>query len=259
MKQDFRHLFRHFVPRAIYQHLSQCADFVAITRREGLAAWGRLHPMDGAEITLDLQSLAHPFTLRRTAPQINGLMQNVMRGEYDRWLEGLNPSVIVDAGSYIGDLTCHWATRYPEARIIALEPNPDSFARASLNLRPYGDRVTLIQSGLGDHEGHCSISGSEMGAHLVKGNSGEVQSVRVTTVDVLLDELGLNSVDLLKLDIEGAEKEVLATAPRWISRVKCLVVEFHGADLEAAGVAELARHGFGSRRHRSLVTFSRGF
>ncbi len=243
----------------MYQRLSQCADFAAITRREGVAAWGRLHPMDGAEITLKLKSLAHPFTLRRTAPQINGLMQNVMRGEYDRWLGGLNPSVIVDAGTYIGDLTCHWATRYPTARIVALEPNPESFARASQNLRPYGDRVTLIQSGLGDHEGHCSISGAEMGAHLVKGSSTEGQTIRVTTVNGLMDELGLGSVDLLKLDIEGAEREVLATASRWISRVKILVVEFHGADLEAAGVAELSRHGFGSRRHRSLVTFSRDF
>ena len=260
MKQDFRYFIRRLIPRSFYHWVSMLANSLAILRCEGPGTLSQLSREDGSEVTLHLRSLKHPFTLRRAGPQLNALVQNVFRGEYDRWLGGLKPRVIVDAGGYIGDLTCHWATRFPEARIITLEPSLSSLARAEENTRPYGARVKLIRAGLGGHEGFCTLSGEEMGTHLVNGDAGELGTrVRVMTVDRLMSEQALERIDLLKIDIEGAEGEVLAGCSDWIDRVGCLVVEFHGERLESDGVAELSRHGMKCRRHRSLVTFSREF
>lgn len=259
MKHDIRHLFRRFVPRGWYQQLRTVANKLAILHCEGPQLLSRLHPLDDSVITLCLHSLAHPFKLRRCASHIDGLVQNVFRCEYDRWLGNFNPHVIVDAGAYIGDLTCHWATRFPAARIFALEPNPLSYEYTQANVAPYGKQVTLIPAGLGAEEGSCSLSGSEMGAYLIKAASTQESNIPVTTVEALLSTYGLPGIDLLKLDIEGSESEVLAGAAAWIDKVTMLVVEFHGAALEKEAIAKLAGFGFHHRRFRSLISFARHF
>lgn len=258
MKQDFRHWVRRFVPTGFYGNLRQMADRLAILRCEGPNALRKLRQLDEAIISMDLRSLKHPFKLRRCASHVDGLVQNVFRREYDRWLGDLKPRVIVDAGAYIGDLTCHWATRFPEARIIALEPNPPSHEFTTLNTNLYGPRITVLRAGLGATEGRCGLSGSEMSAHLVPSNSLE-SPVEVSTIDAILASQNVEHIDLLKMDIEGSEAEVLANAASWIDKVKVLIVEFHGETMERNGIAHLAAHGFDYRRYRSVLTFARRF
>ena len=208
---------------------------------------------------MDLRSLKLPFMLRRCASHVDGLVQNVFRREYDRWLGDLKPRVIVDAGAYIGDLTCHWATQFPDARIVALEPNPPSHEFAQLNTDCYGPRVTVLRAGLGAIEGRCGLSGSEMGAHLVLSPNNLESSIEVTTIDAILASQKIEHIDLLKMDIEGSEAEVLANAASWIGKVKLLVVEFHGEAMEQDCIAHMSSHGLDYRRYRSLLTFARRF
>lgn len=259
MRQDFRHWARRFIPKGLYGNLRRMADRVAILRCEGADVLRKLSQLDDSVISMELRSLKHPFKLRRCPSHVDGLIQNVFRREYDRWLGGLKPGVIVDAGAYIGDLTCHWATKYPEARIIALEPNPPSHEFTMLNTAVYGPRITVLNAGLGAIEGRCGLSGSEMGAHLVLSGSSVESSVEVTTIDAILASQNIEQIDLLKMDIEGSEADVLANATGWIAKVKVLVVEFHGEAIERDCIAQLSSHGFDYRRYRSIVTFARRF
>lgn len=258
MKNDIRHVIRRFVPRALYQRLRHAADTAAIVSREGVSTLRQLRTQDDNDITLALRSLSHPFRLRRSPHHIDGVIQNVLRREYDRWIGDTEPTVIIDAGAYIGDLTCHWATRFPKAKLFALEPNPASLEYARTNLEPYHDRIVLIRAGLGAEAGYSSLIGSEMGSQLVKTldpNAG----IQVTTIPRILSEHNIHHVDILKLDIEGSEAEVIENADEWIAKVSLLVVEFHGESIERAAISKLSGFGFGYRRHRSLLTFSRQF
>ena len=45
---------------------------------------------------------------------------------------------------------------------------------------------------------------------------------------VFFDDLNIKRIDLLKMDIEGAEKEVLNDASEWMSKVDMMVIELHG-------------------------------
>ncbi len=67
--------------------------------------------------------------------------------------------------------------------------------------------------------------------------------VQTLTVNSILDRAGLNEVDLLKLDVEGGEKQVLEALPTWRHRVKCLVVELHSFEhrLDFEWFSSLAR------------------
>jgi len=259
MKQDFRHWARRFIPKGLYGRLRRMADRLAILRWEGPDVLRKLSQLDDSVISVELRSLKHPFKLRRCASHVDGLVQNVFRREYDRWLGDLKPRVIVDAGAYIGDLTCHWATRFPEARIIALEPNPPSYEFASLNTAFYGPGITVLRAGLGAFEGRCGLSGSEMGAHLVLSANSEELPIEVTTIDAILANQDIEHIDLLKMDIEGSEAQVLANAASWIGKVKVLAVEFHGEAIEQDCIAHLSSHGLDYRRYRSILTFARRF
>lgn len=230
----------------------------AILRHESLAMLRHLSSRDGEEATLRFKSLLHPFTFRHTASHADGIIQNIFRGEYDRLHTVPKPSVIVDAGAFIGDLTCHWATKHPAARIIALEPNPENHRFATINVGPYSPRVTLLNLGLWSCKTKLAISGSEMGSQLGEAAGLNNASIETTDVPSLMHEHSLASIDILKLDIEGAEQQVLGPGcESWLPRVRILIVEMHGQHIEDQIVTRLRAAGFGARRYRSLVYFER--
>ncbi len=258
MKSDFRHLARRFIPRFVYQQLRTLADAVAVLRKEGLLTYLRIRSRDGNEITLHLKSLRHPFTIKRIASHVDGIVQNVMRGEYDAKKGSAEPSVIIDAGAFIGDLSCHWATLYPQARIICLEPNPDNYCYAKKNISHYSPNVTLMNKGLWSKPGQLSVAGDQMGSHLIATDEPGTTRVEVIDIPSLIREMELSHIDVLKLDIEGSERNVLnADSRSWLPLVKLAIVEMHGQDIEDEIVPHMIQQGFESFRYRSLVYFSR--
>ncbi len=258
MKADFRHLARRFVPRAAYQALRDLANLRAIFIKEGAAKCRALASRDGAEVTLTFKSLRQPFTFRRINSHVDGIVQNVLRGEYDAHPPMSDPKVMIDAGGFIGDLTCHWATRYPQARIITLEPNPENFRFAQLNIDRYAPNALLLNMGLWSCNTRLGIAGEEMGSHLVDDPADAAESIAVIDVPTLMKEQGLTHIDVLKLDIEGAEAQVLGdTAAAWLPLVTMLIVEMHGQHIEDAILPPMQQAGFQARRFRSLVYFTR--
>jgi hypothetical protein len=58
-------------------------------------------------------------------------------------------------------------------------------------------------------------------------HEGDGMPVRDVTMQTLMNELRISSIDILKVDIEGAKKEVFETAPDWFHNVRCLAIELH--------------------------------
>jgi FkbM family methyltransferase len=223
---------RRLVPTDIYRQISKFLNMWAVVRSEGPATWKLLNHFDGESITHQFQSLKYPFSFRRVKSHVGVIVQNVFRREYDHFPSGYKPRVIIDGGAFIGDLTCLWASEFPDARIIGLEPNVENFELASQNSRPFGERVTLLQSGLWSECCRLNIDGTERGARVsvCKKGRGMVDAVGLGT---LLKKFSLDSVDILKLDIEGAEKEVLSErCIAWLDRISCIIGEFHGKEIQ---------------------------
>jgi len=94
---------------------------------------------------------------------------------------------------------------------------------------------------------------------------GELQEAavgagNVSCVDMqsLLSDLSIDHVDIVKLDIEGAEEEVLLlNSDSWLRKTDSLIVEFHGRDIELKCSNMLMSKGFKSFRYRSLQYFYR--
>jgi FkbM family methyltransferase len=145
---------------------------------------------------------------------------------YDPGMSNFTPKVIVDAGAHIGMASIFFALKYPAARIFAIEPEAANFAALLRNTAPY-KQITPIRAALWREDGEVALGPSDAhpkGAHRIAADG--TQRVRAITMDTLIREIGVSSIDLLKVDIEGAEIEVFRSCP-WISDVRLLAIELH--------------------------------
>ena len=236
----------------IYRFISYLISQSIILRREGWRTMFQLEKINGmaeAKIVLNLRGLQYPITVRPRTDDLPSVINNVIREEYGQFDADYTPSVIVDAGAYIGDTSAYFLSRFPAARVIALEPNEESFTLALQNLKPYGDRVSLLQAALWTEVTTVRFGGVQTGAAI--GLSGH----EVATIDSasLMDKYGFNSIDLLKLDIEGAEYQVIpAGRGNWLEKVGTILLETHGHEIEAELIPLLRDSGFNCEKFRNV-------
>lgn len=134
---------------------------------------------------------------------------------------------IIDGGANVGLATLYWKKHFPQADIIAFEPDLEVFTILQKNIESHDCRnVSLISKGLWSHDGTLEFQsdGADAGhiAKVSRERSG-TKSVGVTRLVPYLHE----RVDLLKLDIEGGEVEVLSDVAGHLGTVQNIFVEYH--------------------------------
>lgn len=145
-----------------------------------------------------------------------------------------NP-VIIDAGAHIGLTTLYFKSLYPAAKIIAIEPNPTLFALLEKNVwENQLEDVTLINGALSDTSGTAAFfvdattnewwsTGSFTKGAWTKQQVSDAIEVQTLT----LAECITQPIDLLKLDIEGAEQRVLEASREALPLVQQMIMEYH--------------------------------
>ncbi len=150
------------------------------------------------------------------------------------------PAVIVDLGSHVGASLLMFHARYPHARLIGVEPDPVVFARLRENSA--GLDATLLNVAAAGEDGTVPFYtwrdtwGSSM--FPTERASGRID-VPSLTLDTLLDRVHAGRVGLLKLNIEGAEYDVLTVFHGW-DRLDAIVVEWHGEYLSLQALQEVS-------------------
>lgn len=177
---------------------------------------------------------------------------------------GLARPTIIDGGANIGLACLRWLDLHPSARLIAYEADPRIAAVARENTAAH-PAVEVVSSALWIEEGEVTfhVEGADAG-RIDAGQSGAAPSVTVGAVrlaDVLAD---VGRVDLLKLDVEGAEVDLVLDAKDSLAAVDRVFVEFHSfvardqrldellAVLRAAGFRTFVQSEFVSPRPFSL-------
>jgi FkbM family methyltransferase len=174
---------------------------------------------------VNLRSFGGPVWLRSHTTDISVLDEHLIGDAYADAPSGLR--TIVDLGAYTG-LTARWLlARNPDARIVCVEPEPGNVAVLERNLAPVNGRADLVQACIGGHERTVSLTtgNGSWAFEMVEGCD-----VQVTTMARLIREHGLDRIDLLKSNVEGAEREVFADPRDWADRVGFAIIEWHGQD-----------------------------
>jgi FkbM family methyltransferase len=149
------------------------------------------------------------------------------------------PKVIVDAGAYTGLSAAYFASRYPEAKVIAIEPNGANFDLLVRNTSGLAN-VHAVRAALWSNNGSVELADPGQGewafrvAEINDSDSIKLSFEGVTrnripaiTIPEIMNRYCLSYIDLLKLDIEGSEKEVLAGSAPWIAHVGAICIELH--------------------------------
>jgi FkbM family methyltransferase len=126
--------------------------------------------------------------------------------EYN-WFPVENPKIIIDLGAHFGDTALYYHARFPKAKIIAVEPAPNSYVRLVKQTANIS-QIIPIQVAVGAFDGliKLNLMQSSLGHSIVErmDSTGQVE-VRQVTLKTLFSEQGIDRADLIKFDIEGAE------------------------------------------------------
>ena len=146
------------------------------------------------------------------------------------------PKVIVDAGANVGLASIFFSALWPEARIVAVEADPSTFRRLKENTASLRN-VEVVNRAIAARDGEVVFYSAPrtVSSSLVR-RSPDQRPVRVmgATLTSLMHDLGIDVIDLLKLDIEGGEFEALEAFSPHLSRLRTVIVEVHG-DLQPPG------------------------
>lgn len=149
-----------------------------------------------------------------------------------RELEGRPLKQIIELGSNGGSGLAGLAVAYPEARLVGVEPDPETAAIAKRNADQFGGRCVLVQAGVWDESAELVVEGDEALGYTVRplapsdpAGTPVIQGLSVD--DLLAQHMPEGTIDYMAVTIEGTEPRMLATADSWIGRVACIKVEFH--------------------------------
>lgn len=202
---------------------------IANTLRHHLANWTRRNRTAGAAFNVALRlGGAEPttVTLRAIGGDLAILFEIFAEQAYhipDAVLPPDEVTSIVDCGAHIGLSALYLAYRYRNARVIAIEPNPTNYALLADNTASE-PRITPVQACIAAERGvsRIDVAGPSW-SHRVGKRGIEVEAV---TLDDIRARFGLGEIDVLKMDVEGTERDIF---PRGIGNVRAVAAELHGA------------------------------
>lgn len=175
--------------------------------------------------------------------------QVLSSGDYNVLGAGSAPRAIVDCGANIGMTARFFLEKYPNSRVIAVEPDPENAEVCRRNLEGFGARGQVIVSAVWGQEVPLKVEKAPNQSAwqsmmevrpALPGESPDLTSIRI---ERLLDRAGFELADVVKIDVEGAEKDIFEREPeRFLDRTRTLIIELHGPECEKAFDTALAEY-----------------
>jgi FkbM family methyltransferase len=188
--------------------------------------------------------IATRLTIRENVADYLTFKEIVVSEVYDGLKQHLGECrTIIDLGANIGVATLYFAEKFPHARILSVEPESSNFAILLRNVRTLATkgRCVPLQAAVWNQDSqldllnpggdHCMFAFGEK-------SGGEVRGLSMMSI---LERSGFETVDLLKVDIEGAEVELFRGGLDWLPRVRAVAIEFHGDARKQSRFDEIMR------------------
>jgi FkbM family methyltransferase len=147
--------------------------------------------------------------------------------------------LIIDCGASMGLSVLFFSKHYPNAKIIAFEPDESVLWCLERNIKTYKlNNVTLFKQAVWDSDGRLAFyTNAKLGGRVK--NKFENQEPRMVETIRLKSFIGDQFIDFLKLDIEGAEFQVIKDCESILNQINCLFVEYHNFQNEEQHLDEL--------------------
>jgi FkbM family methyltransferase len=188
--------------------------------------WAMLLPKLGTDTVLELRNGARYYIRARTL-DLSVVNENAFLDPYlgSGFVSIAADATVVDVGAYIGDFTVQAARRCPKGRVIAIEPVKDAGEMIAIQARLNGvANVTWIWAALSGTD--AELSPDRPGNPFASASASAEPAPRMSLARLVAD-LGLDRIDLLKLDCEGDEWDILPASDAVLPIVRQLCMEYH--------------------------------
>lgn len=189
-----------------------------------------------SNVCLDMKFLGSHLSMRIDDSDIRVFKQIFVDNEYDSLNLPETANTIVDLGANIGLSALFFLKKYPNAHIIAVEPDTVNFEFMKRNLEDYSNHVALLQAAIWPSDGAVSLvehdeSNEGLGAWGYRTETlteGAEASVSAISIPTLMNQFSMDFIDILKVDIEGAEYELFEKDyESWLDKVGLIIIETH--------------------------------
>jgi FkbM family methyltransferase len=172
----------------------------------------------------DMAAVRQAFTARDYELTGPAWPNCAVQAKYESIVAGGGKPIIVDAGANIGVASLSFASQFPHARIVAIEPDPGNSTILRRNLEGRAN-CTIVEAAIGADRGFVRLhnEGQSWAVRTERAQSG----VSVITVDDAFAASGGDTPFIVKVDIEGFEKELFAANISWIERTQVVIIEPH--------------------------------
>jgi FkbM family methyltransferase len=175
----------------------------------------------------------HRVAVRPRTSDIHAYYQIFLQREYEPLVNAVRSGVVIDCGANVGYTSVFFALRCPEARIVAVEPDSGNFDALAVNTAAFA-QITIYRMAIWSEECILYVDDerSRPGLEWARSYSpvraaADQESVKGVTIGSLFGVYPSRTVDLLKVDIEGAEVEMLRDPAEWSSNVNAVAFELH--------------------------------
>jgi len=180
---------------------------------------------------INFPGIPHPIWLRSGTSDERVFREIILERGYDFEIDG-TPAFILDCGANVGLASIFFKSRFPSTHIVAVEPEDSNFRLLEQNLSYYYPDVECLRNGIWNCNTELSIknlrNSSKWGFVVGKRESIEEDNIRSITINDLMKKYNRDSVDILKIDIEGAELELFSSNYEyWLPRTKAIMIETH--------------------------------
>ena len=168
--------------------------------------------------------------------------------EYRRITARGDVPLILDLGANVGAASVWFARQFPEARIIAVEPDAENAALCRLNTRALAN-VTCVTGAIASRSGHVSLRNDGDKAWTIQTAWDPQGQVPAYTIADLVATVGrAGQLFIVKIDIEGFESDLFARGTEWIDEVTVIFIEPHDWMLPGQGTSLNFQEAIGRRR-----------
>lgn len=192
------------------------------------ALWRNKQKKDKLAV-LKFPGAKHPVYLRKGTSDIDTFYQIFYHKGYNINFK-FEPKVIFDCGANVGLASVYFKNRFPNARIIAVEPESSNYEILVKNTEQY-DNIECVKAGIWKKSTNLRIIDKNYGnwGFITEETDQEgPDTVKAVSIDELMQRYGVDHIDILKIDIESSEKELFSeNFEKWLPKSRMVIVELH--------------------------------
>lgn len=188
---------------------------------------------------IQLSKLKYPFSMRDN-PYDYATFEEVILKEAYNVRVGFEPYKIIDGGGNIGLAAVFFASKYPDATIVSLEPDKENFRLLQQNTKEYTN-IQSINIGIWNKQTNLLVKDEGQGNNgffVIETDEVSADVIPSLSIYDIMKRMNWDHIDILKLDVEGAEKEIFSSNYQdWLPKTKVLIIELHDRMREGSSKA----------------------